>query len=339
MSTVDDAGPDAAGPEPAAPDAGGHPGHRTDREQQPEPAQQAAPEQPPAREQIFHAERARLTGLAYRMLGSLADAEDVVQDAWFRWQRASGDDIRNPAAWLTTVTSRLALDRLRAQRRRREDYIGPWLPEPISTRTAPASVDDPARSVELAESMTLGFLVVLDRLGPVERAVFLLADVFGEPYADIARVVDRSPEACRQIASRARRKVREERAQSMPADEALLADLVGAVITGDVAAVLSLLSPEVVLVSDGGPHRRAARRPVLGPARVARLMINLTQRLPTDGDIAFEQVNAGPALVLRSDELTVALVADRDDEGLVSVVRMVLNPDKLAGLDHPVDLT
>ena len=290
-------------------------------------------------EAVFELERARLTGLAYRMLGSLSDAEDVVQEAWLRWERAAHDEIRNPAAWLTTVSSRLALDRLRAQRRRREDYVGPWLPEPISTRTPQRIGEDPAQAAELAESMTLGFLVVLDRLGPVERAVFLLADVFGEPYADIAEVVDRSPEACRQIASRARRKVREERARATPADEALLADLVGALMTGDVDGVLSLLSPEVVLVSDGGPHRRAARRPVLGPARVARLMINLTHRMPADGDVAFEQVNAGPGLVLRSEELTCALTADRDEHGAISVVRILINPDKLAGLDHPVTFT
>ncbi len=293
----------------------------------------------PSAEHVFEAERPRLTGLAYRMLGSLSDAEDVVQEAWLRWQRADHDEIRNPAAWLTTVSSRLALDRLRTQRRRREDYVGPWLPEPIVTAPAGGVGADPAHAAELAESMTLGFLVVLDRLGPVERAVFLLADVFGEPYAEIAEVVDRSPEACRQIASRARRKVRAERERAVPADESLLAELVGAVMVGDVDAVLSLLSPEVVLVSDGGPNRRAARHPVLGPAKVARLLINLAQRLPSDGDVAFEQVNAGPALVLRSEELTCALSADRDERGAVSAVRILINPDKLAGLDHPVTFT
>ena len=292
-----------------------------------------------AADEVFELERPRLTGLAYRMLGSLSDAEDVVQDAWLRWQRADRDEIRNPAAWLTTVSSRLALDRLRAQRRRREDYVGPWLPEPIRAVAPTQAAEDPEQAAELAESMTLGFLVVLDRLGPVERAVFLLADVFGEPYADIAEIVDRSPEACRQIASRARRKVRAEREPATPADEALLADLIGAVMVGDVDAVISLLSPEVVLVSDGGPNRRAARRPVLGPAKVARLLINLTHRMPTDGEVAFELVNAGPALVLRSEELTCALTADRDDRGVVSVVRILINPDKLAGLDHPVAVT
>jgi RNA polymerase sigma-70 factor (ECF subfamily) len=133
------------------------------------------------------------------MLGSLSDAEDVVQEAWFRWQRVEGDEIRNPAAWLTTVSSRLALDRLRTQRRRREDYIGPWLPEPVSTRTSPAVGEDPARAAELAESMTLGFLVVLDRLGPIERAVFLLADVFGEPYADIVKRMTAAVAAARGV--------------------------------------------------------------------------------------------------------------------------------------------
>ena len=288
---------------------------------------------------VFEAERPRLTGLAYRMSGTLSDAEDVVQEAWLRWQRTDHREIRNPAAWLTTVTSRLALDRLRAQRRRREEYVGPWLPEPILTESTSLADDDPAQAAELAESVTLGFLVVLDRLGPIERAVFLLADVFGEPFADIAAVVDRSPEACRQIASRARRKVRAEREPSVPVDESLLADLMGAVVVGDVDRVISLLSPEVVLVSDGGPNRRAARRPVLGPAKVARLLVNLAQRMPADGDIAFEHVNGGPALVVRSEELTCAVTADRDEHGVVATVRVLINPDKLAGLDHPVELS
>lgn len=293
----------------------------------------------------FAAERPRLLGLAYRMLGSLADAEDVVSEAWLRFDRtSSAEEIRNPAAWLTTTTSRLAIDRLRAQQRRREDYVGPWLPEPVATVgvAATPSADpsgDPEASAELAESLTLGFLVVLDRLNPVERAVFLLADVFGVPFAEIAMATERTPEACRQIASRARRKVREGRRSTVAADEALLADLVGAFASGQVERLMELLAPDVVVLSDGGPDRRAARRPVVGADRVARLLVNLSTRTPPDADIRFESVNAAPALVVRSPSLDLVLTADSDEEGRVRAIRVVLNPDKLGALDDVPELT
>lgn len=284
------------------------------------------------RAEVFEAERRRLTGLAYRMLGSLADAEDVVSDAWIRFDAADPGSIERPAAWLTTVTSRLAIDRIRAQARRREDYVGPWLPEPVPTTT---TSDDPADRAELSESLTLGFLVVLDRLGPTERAVFLLADVFGEPYADIAPAVGRSEEACRQIASRARRRVREERAARHAADEELITDLVTAIGAGDVQGLISLLAEDVVLTSDGGPDRHAARRPVVGTDRVARLLVNLGQRTPPDALMGIETVNAAPALVIRTSAGAVVLTADRDALGQVAAVRLLLNPEKLGAIDLP----
>ncbi len=288
---------------------------------------------------VFEAERARLTGLAYRMLGSVADAEDVVSEAWVRFQRADPATVDRPAAWLTTVTSRLAIDRLRSQTSRREDYVGPWLPEPVVTAVpgavGPVAFDDPAERAELSESLTLGFLVVLDRLGPVERAVFLLADVFGEPYAEIARAVGRSEEACRQIASRARRRVREERADRTAADEQLLAGLIGALAVGDVQGLLDILSPDVVLTSDGGPDRHAARRPVLGPEKVIRLLTNLTGRMPDGIDMEIQHVNAAPALVMHHPDGTIVMSADRSDEGLVAAIRLQLNPQKVAALESP----
>ena len=288
---------------------------------------------------VFEAERARLTGLAYRMLGSVADAEDVVSEAWVRFQRADPATVDRPAAWLTTVTSRLAIDRLRSQTSRREDYVGPWLPEPVVTAVpgavGPAPFDDPAERAELSESLTLGFLVVLDRLGPVERAVFLLADVFGEPYAEIARAVGRSEEACRQIASRARRRVREERADRTAADEELLAGLIGALAVGDVQGLLDILSPDVVLTSDGGPDRHAARRPVLGPDKVIRLLTNLTGRMPDGIDMEIQHVNAAPALVMHHPDGTIVMSADPSDEGLVAAIRLQLNPQKVAALESP----
>lgn len=293
-------------------------------------------------EDVFEAERARLVGLAYRMLGSLSDAEDVVQEAWLRWNRER--DVERPAAWLTTVTSRLAIDRLRQLKRRREDYVGPWLPEPVLTRTGstdhrPTRGDDPAEQVELAESLTAGFMVVLEQLGEVERAVFVLADVFDVPYAQIAEIVERSEVASRQIASRARRKVRAGRAERAALDEGLLGELVGAITIGDIAAVIELLSPRVVLLSDGGAERRAARRPVVGPERVARLLINLAARVSIEAEIAVEEVNAAPALVVRVPGAPLVLTGDRDAAtGVVTDIRLMLNPTKLAVLDRPVEL-
>ena len=170
---------------------------------------------------IFEQERPRLLGLAYRMLGSIVDADDVVQDAWLRWQTVESEVIRSPEAWLTTATTRLALDRIRSHRRRREEYVGPWLPEPLVSEAGPEE------AAELADSLTFGFLTVLDRLGPIERAVFLLADVFAVPFAEIADTVGKSEAACRQIASRARRRLRE-RSNSRPvgADRQLVDTLV-----------------------------------------------------------------------------------------------------------------
>lgn len=296
-----------------------------------------ADDRPPDR--VFAEQRPRLVGLAYRMLGSLADAEDVVQEAWLRWDRSDTATIERPAAWLTTVTSRLAVDRLRAQRRRREDYVGPWLPEPVATPHLTAEGDrGPEAAAELTESLELGFLVVLDTLGPVERAVFVLADVFAVPYAEIAEAVERSPEACRQIASRARRRVAEARAGRRPADEGLLGELVGAIAAGNAAAVIELLAPGVVLTSDGGPRRHAARRPVVLPDRVARLLVNLAARMPLDGTIGIEQVNCAPALVVRGSETMVLAVECEPGGGAVERVRLLLNPDKLAGVAAPIEL-
>jgi len=265
----------------------------------------------------------------------MADAEDVVQEAWLRWQRVAPGSVDNPAAWLTTTTARLALDRLRAVARRRESYVGPWLPEPISTDP------DPERSSELAESLTLAFLCLLDRLGPVERTVFLLADVFDEPYRTIAGVVGRSEAACRQIASRARRRVRDGAPpQSDDADPAVLARLVAAVSAGDVPVVVSLLDPAVRLVSDGGAHHHAARRPVIGPQRVARLLVNLVRRAGRTPDVDIRPVllNDRWGLVGRDGTGHLYTFTAQTEGGRVHHIQIVVNPDKLRHLDRPVTL-
>ena len=283
------------------------------------------------------AERPLLVGLAYRITGSRVEAEDIVQDAWLRARRTDGATIDNPAAWLTRVVARLALDHLRSARHRRESYVGPWLPEPVFRGTIDAgSVDDPAAATELAESMTFGFLRVLETLGPLERVVFLMADVFDVPFAEIGRSVDRSPEACRQIASRARRRIQEGTARHEVPDDAdrMVGDLVAAVTSGDVERVLSLLAEDAVLISDGGPRAYAARRPVVGRERVARFLVNVSRRLATL-DLAVESavVNGEPGVVVSDGGRWLLTLTAHVHDGAITAIYSVVNPDKLAALD------
>jgi RNA polymerase sigma-70 factor, ECF subfamily len=281
----------------------------------------------PADVAAFEAERGRLVAIAYRMLGTVTDAEDVVQDGWLRWDRLGADGraaVANRAAWCTTAVTRLALDRLRAAKRQREEYVGPWLPEPVATTA------DPAETVELAESLTLGFLALLERLNPVERAAFLLADVFGEPYARIAEVLGRSEEACRQAASRARRRVRQARRGAPPANaELLLGAFLGACAQGDVDGLRALLAADVVLVSDGGALVHAARRPVVGADRVTRLLVNLAKRMPEGLAIEPVAINGEAGFVGRVGGAPVMVVNVEERAGLISAVRIMVNPDKL----------
>ena len=295
--------------------------------------------------ELFERERPRLTGLAYRITASIADAEDAVQETWIRWTKMHHKEITNPAGWLTTVTSRIALDRLRAQRRRREMYVGPWLPDPVTTDRSPED------AVELAESLTVGFLVILDRLGPAERVAFLLGDVFGEPYSVIAEVLGKSEEACRQLVSRARRKVRDARAATRgdfpaPAPIELLGQLVAAVMAGEEERALNLLDPDVVLTPDAGAGRRAARRPVVGAQRVQRLisggwrLFGFTER-PTTADqlppMRFATVNSSPSIVFDASDGPVIISAEACD-GRITRIWVRLNPDKAGALNDPLRL-
>jgi RNA polymerase sigma-70 factor (ECF subfamily) len=291
--------------------------------------------------EVFEGERPRLTGLAYRITGSIADAEDVVQEAWIRWAAQDAGRVDNPAGWLTTVTSRLALDRLRAQRRRREVYVGPWLPDPVPTAR---SVEETA---ELAESLTLGFLVLLDELGPFERVAFLLGDVFGEPYSVIAEVLGRSEAACRQLVSRARRKVHsahpdDESPGPSPASAELLIQLMDSVLAGDEERALSLLDPDVVLTSDAGPARRAARHPVIGAKRVHQLvtggwrLFGFKTRPRRDEMPAARllDVNSSPSLVLDLPDGPIVITGEAVG-GRITSIWVRLNPEKTVALKDP----
>jgi RNA polymerase sigma-70 factor (ECF subfamily) len=275
----------------------------------------------------FEDARPRLLGLAYRMLGTLADAEDVVQEAFLRWHAADHAAILNPDAWLTTVTSRLSVDRLRAAQRRREDYVGPWVAEPLVVEPGPEE------SALRTESLTLGFLALLDRLAPVERAVFLLADVFGVPFAEIAETVGKSPAACRQIASRARARVRSDAPRFVAnPDRRVVEEFLVAVALGDVDAVLARLAPDAVCVSDGGATKRAARRPVVGAARVARLFVNLTRKYGAEGSYALATINGCPGLIVTLGGTVDMAVAFELADGRIGSIWAVRNPDKLSHL-------
>lgn len=300
------------------------------------PVEPGDPPGPEARvDEAFERARPRLFALAYRMTGSVGDADDVCQDTWIRWQRADRERVVEPEAYLVTVATRLAIDRSRAAHRRRERYVGPDLPEPVVVLEGtgwPAAPDDAA---ELADSLTFAFLVLLDRLTPVERAVLLLHDVFGYRFGEVAAVVDRTEAATRQLASRGRRKLAESGSPA-PVDDsrarAVIDRLLVALAEGDVAAVMAELAPDVVLVSDGGPSRRAARRPVVTPDRVARLLVNLARR--AEGvTVHVGAVNGAPGVVLcRDGAADVVLSPAFDDRGRVIRFYLQLNPDKLAHL-------
>lgn len=279
--------------------------------------------------ETFDTERDRLFGLAYRMTSSVMDAEDAVQEAWIRYERAcgSGEPIENPAAFLTTVVTRLCIDRLRSAARRRESYVGPWLPEPILTDR------DPAGIVELDESIRIGFLHVLDRLGPVDRAVFLLRDIFELSYADVATIVGRTEDNCRQIARRSRAKVRADREPMptpRPGDRELLDAVLLAAFTGDAAELESKLAADVALVSDGGAEVRAARNVITGPYRLARFIIGINHRTGTGYEWHPTWVNGGVAVAVTVEgELDQVWEVEFVD-GLVQNVHAISNPQKLA---------
>jgi RNA polymerase sigma-70 factor, ECF subfamily len=281
----------------------------------------------------FEAARPRIRGLAYRMLGTLADADDIAQDTWLRWQAADRALIANAEAWLVTAATRLCLDRLRSAARTREIYPGPWLPEPVVTDA------DPESAAELSESLTFGFLVLLDQLAPVERAVFVLADVFKVPYAEIAATVGRSPAACRQIASRARRRLRPDRppppAQRTAADRELVDGLLRALSSGDVNAVVARLAPQVVCLTDGGPSRRAARRPLTGSVPVARFLVGAARRYGRHLTARPAVVGGSAGLILSAGDAVEQVMTVTSRDGRITAIYVVRNPDKLTSVGRP----
>lgn len=276
----------------------------------------------------FTENRQYLLSLGYRMLGSMADTEDLVQETYLRWQQASVDEIRSPRAFLTTILTRLALNHLDSARVRREQYVGPWLPEPIVTSAPP----DPA---ELSESLTMAFLVLLESLSPLERAVFLLHEVFDYSHAEVAEITGSTEAACRQAFRRAKAAVAERRPRfrtSPTTAGQLTTRFLEAVQAGRIDDLLAMLHQNVVTYSDGGGQTRAALNPIYGAERVARFLIGIAQKGATGLTGVFSEVNGQPAFIGYIDgEPRTVMVLDIEDDR-IRTVYIVVNPQKLQNL-------
>ncbi|MBY4130567.1 RNA polymerase sigma factor SigJ [Rhodococcus fascians] len=279
------------------------------------------------------ADRDHLIRVGYRMLGSHSEAEDAVQEAFVRWYRLNDAEraaIDIPLAWMTRVVSRICLDVLGSARARRERYVGQWLPEPLPGRDTSPPSPDPADRVARNDSVSLALLIVMDTLGPAERVAFVLHDVFGLPFDEIAQTLDRSPAACRQLTSAARKHVRNPHAHdSDPAEHDRLVRAFAAVSgNGSLAELTAVLAPEVSLISDGGGKISAARNPILGSDRVARFIRGIAAK-STDLDGSVEPVNGSSGIVFRRAGTVFAVLGFRVAGGVVANVWIVLNPDKL----------
>jgi RNA polymerase sigma-70 factor (TIGR02957 family) len=294
--------------------------------------------EPPARDgrmdsatDAFVAHRDLLFTVAYEMLGSAADAEDVLQETWLRWAGVDPDMVQDRRAYLVRITTRLALDRLRTLGRRKESYVGPWLPEPLLT--APGVAED----IELADSISMAMLLVLETLTPTERAVFVLREVFDLEYDEIARSVDKNPAAVRQIAHRARAHVAARRPRGVvsPAEtRGALEAFQRAVETGDLQRLLNILAPDVVLLADGGGVVQAALAPVVGADTVAHVL----GRIAPAASLQPAQVNGHPAMIIRLNGEIDTVMAVRIDDGLITGLYAVRNPEKLSYMERETSL-
>jgi RNA polymerase sigma-70 factor (TIGR02957 family) len=281
--------------------------------------------------EAFAAYRNLLFTVAYEMLGSAADAEDVLQETWLRWAGVDLGTVRDQRAYLVRITTRQALSRLRTLGRRKESYVGPWLPEPLLT--AP----DVAEDVELADSVSMAMLLVLETLTPTERAVFVLREVFDLAYDEIAEAVGKSPAAVRQIAHRARAHVAARRPRGVvsPAEtRAALEAFQRAALTGDLQSLLDILAPDVVLLGDGGGVVQAARAPIVGARRVARVVATGVGSIAAAATLQTAQVNGYPALILRLNGEIDTVIAVRIDDGLITGLYAVRNPEKLSRIEQ-----
>ena len=278
--------------------------------------------------------RPRLLGLAYRMLGDFDDAEDVVQEAFLRWHSADQTAVRSPEAWLVTVTTRLAVDQLRRAGKERSEYPGPWLPEPIATNTTRLTGTTPAPNdaVELASDLSMALLVLLEQLRPEERAAFLLRDVFDTDYEQIAQILERSQDAVRQMVSRARARVHTGRPRvSLPEGEheRLLERFTKAIVEDDAEALIALLSPDVVLATDGGGRVRAALNRIEGRENVSKFLFGVKRKGGAGQIIKLTRLNGEPALVAIKDGVVTSTCSIEVDETGIRALHIMRNPEKL----------
>ena len=291
----------------------------------------------------FEPYRRRLLGLAYRMLGSMAEAEDAVQEAYLRWHDADRDDIDNPRAFLMTTTTRICLDVLKSARVRREAYVGPWLPDPVTDAAALA----PDTQTELAEDLSVALLLALDRLSPLERAAFLLHDVFDYSFAQVAEALGRNAAACRQLASRARTRVRDARPRGVtpsrpissaiePKHAELLTAFMSASRSGDLASLTRLLTSDAKIVTDGGGKVPAALNVIEGADRVAAFLVGAVRKGWTDDvTVRFDTINGLPGLIVTWPNGLIQTNAFEIDDGAIRSIYVVRNPDKLKHLSLP----
>ncbi|MEU9607334.1 RNA polymerase sigma-70 factor [Streptomyces sp. NPDC048057] len=284
--------------------------------------------------QEFVAVRPRLFGIAYRVLGSAVEAEDVVQEAWLRWQGTDRTEVREPAAFLTTVTARLAINVAQSARVRRESYVGPWLPEPVDTST------DPQVGAERAEALTLAVLHLLERLNPVERAAYVLREAFDYPYGRIAQILETSEANARQLVSRARRHLSAPRGEPVgrAAHRRLLEVFLAAARTGDLSVLEEVLAEDVVSYSDGGGTRGASKVPVVGRSRVSRYLAAFAPRFWSGADVRRVEANGLPAVLVSNGGRAVALLSVDASQRGIERIMWIINPAKLepyvTGLGH-----
>jgi RNA polymerase sigma-70 factor (TIGR02957 family) len=291
---------------------------------------------------VFDEHRGLLVSVAYRVLGSVTDAEDAVQEAWLRWSNVDHARIDDPRAFLVRVTTRLAIDRLRHAKARRESYVGPWLPEPVLTR------QDPSEDAAMAESVSMAMLVILETLSPLERAVFVLREAFGMPHAEIAEILGRKEDAVRQLARRARDHVRERRTRfdaDRTEQQRVTERFLEATAGGDLEGLMEVLSPGVTLVADGGGKALSPRRPVRGAEKVARFLGAIVGEEQTSRFLRsvgsgssvevrarLAGVNGETGVVITAGGVPISALVLEVKDGLVHTIRLVANPEKLAGL-------
>jgi RNA polymerase sigma-70 factor, ECF subfamily len=288
-------------------------------------------------EELFERERAPLVRHAYHMLGTMTDAEDIVQDAFVRWHRTKRDNVRDPHAFLRATVTNLALDRLRAQKRSREEYIGPWLPEPIIVDESAA----PEHVVTIAEDVSFAFLLALERLSPLERAAFLLHDALDVPFAEVALTLERSEESVRRLASRARRAIHENtprRITPPPDADELRKRFTAAVLGGDIEQITAMLTDDVKMLSDGGGKKPAAIVPLYGTDKVAKFFLGVSRNIPPGIEVRPAAINGQPGVLFVLDGAIEGLLVLETRAEKISAIYVSRNPEKLEAVSKATGL-